>query len=328
MQNFCFNPTEYNEKNALRRAANSIGAAYALMLGVSFLIQLVLIFVLLLFGKSINETLLFFEDGVVSWAFQAVLSALMFTLPYILAIKLCGERVSAVAEFKKPKKKLFVPLIMLGIGVCQIGEITANIFAGFSESVGVSPTMPKTEYDSSVYGIILGFLATAVIPALVEEFALRGVVFGLLRRFGEGFALLVSSVIFGLMHGNLVQAPFAFAVGLGLGFVMLKSGSVWTSVTVHFINNAMAVVFEYITADMSMSLANVLYAVYAIVLLVLGTFGFIISTKRDEEFWCLTPSETFYSFKKKLSLFFSSPFIIIALVITVFEMILVQVVYR
>ena len=327
MQNFGFDLQEYKEKREIRRAANCIGAAYALMFAVAFVLELVLILVALFMGGDMQKALSIFEDGVFSWALQAVLSAVMFTLPYILAVKLCGRRLSSVIECKKPKKAMFWPLTMLGVGVCQVGEIMTNLFASVSESVGISPAMPDMEYDTSIFGIALGFLATAVVPAFVEEFALRGVTMGLLRRFGDGFYIIVSATLFGLMHGNLIQAPFAFVVGLGLGFIMIKSGSIWTAVTVHFINNALAVVFEYVTMGLSDSLTSVLYYTYAILMLVVGVIGFIISSKRDSSLWTIEKSETALSERKKITTVFTAPFIIVALVITVIEMIIVQVMY-
>lgn len=327
MQNFGFDIKAYKEKTEIRRAANCIGAAYALMFAVSFGLSLVIIAVVLLTGGNLQSASAIFDDSIFFWALQAVLSAVMFTLPYILAAKLCGRRLSRVIECKKPKKGMFLPLVMLGVGICQIGQIMTSLFASVMEGFGVSPSMPSMEYDTSVYGIVLGFFVSAVVPAFVEEFAFRGVAMGLLRRFGDGFAIIISAILFGLMHGNLLQAPFAFIVGLGLGFVAVKSGSIWTAVTIHFINNAGAVVLDYLTMGMSDRSKDIIYSIYSIILLVVGVAGFIISSKRDSELWAPLKSETTMSLRKKISAVFSSPFIIVALIITAIQMILVQVTY-
>ena len=62
-----------------------------------------------------------------------------------------------------------------------------------------------------------------------------------LRRYGDRFAVIMSSFVFALMHGNMVQIPFAFIAGIALGYAVIKTGSLWTGIIVHFINNSMAV---------------------------------------------------------------------------------------
>ena len=75
----------------------------------------------------------------------------------------------------------------------------------------------------------------ALIPALVEELVFRGWILGSLRPFGERRALLLSALIFGLMHMNLTQAPFAFMLGLLFGFLYLRTGRLWPGMAVHFL---------------------------------------------------------------------------------------------
>ena len=70
---------------------------------------------------------------------------------------------------------------------------------------------------------------------------MRGVVLQSLRRYGERYALVVSSLIFALMHGNMTQAPFAFMLGLVIGRIVLETESMWTGILIHVINNSYAV---------------------------------------------------------------------------------------
>ena len=54
--------------------------------------------------------------------------------------------------------------------------------------------------------------------------------------FGKKFAIFVSSFTFGLFHGNLIQSPYAFVVGLVLGYVAAEYNILWAMV-LHMINN-------------------------------------------------------------------------------------------
>ena len=78
------------------------------------------------------------------------------------------------------------------------------------------------------YGILLGPFA--------EELVFRGVIMNGLRRFGRVFAIITSSLLFGFMHGSLVQGLFGFISGLVLGYLAMEYGLVW-SLLVHMLNN-------------------------------------------------------------------------------------------
>lgn len=60
---------------------------------------------------------------------------------------------------------------------------------------------------------ILYVIGVAVIPPLVEELGFRGVMLSALRRYGDGFAVLVTAVAFGIFHGNPVKFPLPSAWG-------------------------------------------------------------------------------------------------------------------
>lgn len=63
------------------------------------------------------------------------------------------------------------------------------------------------------------------------------------------WAIVVSSLIFGIVHGNWVQAPFAFVVGLALGWVYYHTGSLLPGILMHFVNNSTAVVSFWLSDD-------------------------------------------------------------------------------
>ena len=58
----------------------------------------------------------------------------------------------------------------------------------------------------------------------------------MMEPYGKKFAVFATALLFGLFHANIVQSPFAFAVGLVLGYVTVEYGMIW-SVVLHFINN-------------------------------------------------------------------------------------------
>ncbi len=85
-------------------------------------------------------------------------------------------------------------------------------------------------------------LVLALIPAICEEIAYRGFIFNGLRQNQAGLrAVLVTAVLFGLSHGVLQQSLAATVMGLMLGWITLRCGSLFPAMIIHVINNALSV---------------------------------------------------------------------------------------
>lgn len=208
------------------------------------------------FVESVNsDAAVNFNNTIQSSEFQYLFSALysifmvggpFFLLGYLFRKKgLVGS-----IPMGKPLKARFLPFIVIGgFGLCLVGNIITSYLDMFIEILtGFELTnieMPSTPRNAG--GVLLFFLSTAVVPALVEEMALRGVVMQPLRRYGDWYAIICSAVIFGLMHCNLVQIPFAFIAGIVIGYAVVVTESVWTGVLIHFMNNAFSVLVSVIT---------------------------------------------------------------------------------
>lgn len=99
--------------------------------------------------------------------------------------------------------------------------------------------------------ILLGGLA---VP-FAEELFFRGVLYNFLReRWGVWFSVLVSSLIFGVVHGHIAVAGTAFLLGIILGLVYEYSQSMWAPVIVHAINNTAKIILLYVLIALGYSL--------------------------------------------------------------------------
>jgi membrane protease YdiL (CAAX protease family) len=96
-------------------------------------------------------------------------------------------------------------------------------------------------------GIFVNLLVIAVIPAIGEELTFRGIIQKLLNRwFGHPhWAILVTAVLFSAIHIQFLSFLPRFFLGLVLGYLFYWSGSIWLTMLVHFINNAIAVIFYH-----------------------------------------------------------------------------------
>ena len=89
------------------------------------------------------------------------------------------------------------------------------------------------------------FLLVAIFAPVFEEWLCRGMVLrGLLTRMKPVWAIVVSALFFALIHMNPWQALNAFLLGLVMGYVYYKTGSLLLTMLIHFVNNGTAVILS------------------------------------------------------------------------------------
>lgn len=94
--------------------------------------------------------------------------------------------------------------------------------------------------------LVLFVLMFVIFPAVLEEVLFRGILLSRLRKLGDGFAVVLSSVIFALMHHDLVSMPGVFLFGLLFGYATILSNSLIPAIAMHFLNNSIAVLFLWL----------------------------------------------------------------------------------
>ena len=97
----------------------------------------------------------------------------------------------------------------------------------------------------------LGIFSTVIMAPIMEELLFRGAIQDQLMRVWKNplWAILVSSLLFGVVHGNPAQIPFACVIGIALGWVYYKTGSLLPCFFMHFVNNGTAVVFYWLSGN-------------------------------------------------------------------------------
>lgn len=87
------------------------------------------------------------------------------------------------------------------------------------------------------------FLVTAIFAPVFEEWLCRGMVLrGLLTKMKPAWAIVISALFFAVLHMNPWQALNAFLIGLVMGYIYYKTGSLWLTMLIHFVNNGTSVV--------------------------------------------------------------------------------------
>ncbi len=150
------------------------------------------------------------------------------------------------------------PRRALRIHRVQSNHVIAAVLIGFAlhpsyvvlgdAITSVYPIAPETlqmlsKFESNLFNKPLWecLLLLAILPAVCEELAYRGFIFGgLLRQQGLLRAIIVSALLFGFTHAVLQQSITASVMGLILGFIAWRTGGVICTIIVHGINNSLS----------------------------------------------------------------------------------------
>lgn len=258
--------------------------------------------------------------------FSATLFAVFFEMLYafvsvglpflivLLFLRFFSDDAPSIRFGRAYKRTDAVLLIIAGIGVCFLGNLVDSILMNWLRQLGMDfysyrSAISSSDAPKSTVEFIFTCIRTAVLPALLEEFALRGVVLGALRKFGDGFAVGISALLFGLMHGNFTQVPFALIAGVALGFVYVVTGSIWSSVILHFCNNLISVIYNAVSASAgASSVAVSILITYGLIFL--GAIAFAVYLFRNKNGLRLPPSPYRATRGKTLAFMLSPTFII------------------
>ena len=313
-----FTPKTYEERMKIKKLGNVIGISLLALTLFAAIISFCLTLVLSKLGITSENIHNIIRDAGFNQFFQTTVSTLLFILPFTVIFKIAGYRISDLAIYEKPKEKTFLPFFLLGISFCAFSNIAVSIAGKIFEQAGINYEVDFGDYPNGIFGFLLSFIAVSIVPALVEEFACRGLILGSLRKFGDGFAIIVSSNVFGIMHGNFQQMPFAFLVGLILAYITIKTGTLWVSVAIHAFNNFVSVGFNYLPKSIPEDIQNALYIILLTVLMVLGLISIILLNKNKQSFE-IEKSETEATESQKIKWFFSSAAIVIFIIISFIE---------
>lgn len=320
-------PQLYYEKQAVAKTAAKVGGALLLFyLFVNCLQVLIILGLSILYQQTQNTAFslnLLMTEPIFSLLLNTVLTFVGFGGAALCLIKMQGRRVRELISFAKPNKALFWPMVFAAIGGCYVANIGVSIL-----QQRLSPVFELKSQDlgtpQGILGFVISFLATACAPALIEEFFFRGAILGSLRKFGDAFAIFTSAILFGLVHGNLIQIPFAFTVGLLLGFAVVKTGSIWTGVFIHFLNNFLAVLQEHGSLYLNENLMQLLNYVLVLVLIIGGIFAAHRLTVKSPNIFTFAKTPHVSTAGQRFGWTMSQPTVVIFIIITALTVLTVQ----
>lgn len=212
----------------IRRPMNHVGKA--------FLFEIILIFVCTVIMLIIQEI---GKMSINSNSFMVVITLLSGIIPFVM----CGKRTGVTNKSLWNKGSIVIrdivcygAIVMASMSLASYSSILIDAALkpfGLAIKVPDILSFPK----GSIGIVMIQIVYVCIIAPILEEYIFRGIVLNSIRSYGDTFAIVTSSILFGIVHGNLIQMPYALVCGLFLGVLAIKAGSIVPGIIIHgFVN--------------------------------------------------------------------------------------------
>ncbi len=189
--------------------------------------------------------------------FQLIISISWFLLTPI-AYSIVVYRTKALEFLRfvpaRPAKLYFTGIVLLlacipFVSWLQQLNMSLDLGATAKLAEDQATNLTKKFLDMPTPGdFIFNLIMVAIIPAIGEELYFRGALQQIMKEWLQKpwTAIIITAAIFSAVHGQFLTFLPRFFLGIVLGFVFERSGSIWLSILLHFINNGMQVVIVYL----------------------------------------------------------------------------------
>lgn len=166
----------------------------------------------------------------------------MVAIGAVLAVglRMTRERAARFFTIRRFDLSLLPPVVLTSLSLAVVIDQTAKIFF---EAMSRFPGLPVEDLSEALMAVhpIGGFLLVVGVAPVTEEYLFRGMILrGLLTRHRAWVAVIVSAVLFGVMHANLLQFHLGVIIGCVFGWWFVRTGSVAPGLIGHAVFNGVS----------------------------------------------------------------------------------------
>ncbi len=234
----------------------------------------------------------------------------------------------------KPRERIYfnaalpkeTPMYLFaGLAIISAAAYLNSLMSEVFNYSSFTDTITSAADVTTNYELVLMVFTTAVVPAFVEELLFRGLVLTNLLPYGRTTAIFASALLFGAMHQNAGQFFYATVAGLVLGYLYVKTRTVWCGVLLHFVNNFYSVLSSVWAERLPEETGNIALTLLAVGIFALGilSFVYLLTGEKDETakirengaFGVALPAAPDYAAieipaRRRVRLFFNAPMIV------------------
>ncbi len=172
-----------------------------------------------------------------------------------------------IEDTREIPPKVFFNVLIVVIGIQPIfqliGQGIENIVLGFNYE------LTYTTFDHSSKGSFFIMFNMVILGPIVEELIFRGLLLRSLAQYGRNFAIITTSILFGMYHAGLIENGYAFVVGIALGYVTLRYSLKW-AIVIHCANNMLMMLIAFLNVPYQLNYLFLgIFFVWGVVILII-----------------------------------------------------------
>ena len=166
-----------------------------------------------------------------------LLSQAIVLLPALIYVAIHKINIIACMPYRKLRISDGLLSLLFGYALVPTMLFVSNLTSLFSTNY-----VQDSVQELIAYPFVVQLLIIAVLPACVEEFVFRGLIYHSYRKNGILGAAVLSGLVFGLMHLNINQLSYALLMGIVFALLVEATGSMYSSMLAHFAANSYSII--------------------------------------------------------------------------------------
>lgn len=204
---------------------------------------------------------------------------------YLIGLPVFYLIVKPLPEYiPKEKRKFtigkFIMIIVIGFAMAYLTNLITSIILVVISLITKNPILNPISDVINNSNWMWTLLFVGIIAPIIEEIMFRGIIINKLIGFGDTVAILTSAILFGLFHGNFSQCFYATALGLILGYLRTRSGSLKYSIILHMCVNIIGGVIAPNLVTGGISMGTLLFSIGILTIIVVGTVLFALNVTK------------------------------------------------
>ena len=218
-----------NELKPVRKVFSRIGLAFCAILVLATVLQLLFVLV---------PQLLWGEDNWLatsSWGLWIVTFVPLYCIAIPVGLLILGK----LPATPPLDKRLSVKGLLVVFPICVFLMLSGSLIGTFLSALFSGGTAENALTDYVMQPNPIKILFMVVLAPILEEYVCRKQIIDRVGQYGEKTAIILSALVFGLLHQNLFQFFYAFALGLVFGYIYTRTGRLRYPIILHAIINFM-----------------------------------------------------------------------------------------
>lgn len=207
--------------------------------------------------------------------YNFIATAAIYLPPILLLLKF-GKQTGFRLKTNRSRVPIAI-LLPLFIGLMVVINAVGNLLRSIAGAIAGTNSNAVSTMPQDIVSVIVYFITSCVLAAVFEEVLFRGCIQAMLEGFGLKLSIIVTSLIFTVLHNNLLEILTIFVLSTALGYVREISNSVRPCIVLHFVNNVFSFIMRMVSERMQTMAAFALtfWLVIAAILLFSGAIAVV-----------------------------------------------------